>query len=50
MTKEELKQMLADNLELSIKVDKDECMGTTISVSIYFGDEKILNFEDYLYY
>lgn len=46
MTKEEFKQMLVENMELYVSVNKDECIGTTISVSIYFGDEKILSSEE----
>ena len=48
MTKEELKQMLIDNVQLYIRVDKDECCGTTLSVSIYFDDEEIISWEDYI--
>lgn len=48
MNKEELKQILIDNMELRVQINKDECVGTIIAVSIYFDNEKILSSEDYI--
>ena len=45
MTKEELKQMLVDNMSLCVELNKEN--GEVITkVSIYFEDEEILSSED----
>ena len=45
MKKEELKQMIVDNMELSVRMYK-EYGELYVEVSLYFGDEEILQSKD----
>ena len=45
MKKEELKQMMVDNMELSVQMHKEHGE-LYVEVSLYFGDEEILQSKD----
>ena len=45
MKKEELKQMMIDNMELSVQMCKEHGE-LYVEVSLYFGDEEILQSKD----